>query len=80
MTGTSYLSRDRHRVSVKGQTQSTCQYVDTNVPATNATTYIIAFPTTGNTKIPPCGAIKVQLNIIDNAPATPEPATQAGST
>ena len=35
---------------------------------------------TGNTKIPPCGAISVQLNNMLIAPATPEPTMQAGST
>ena len=50
------------------------------VPATSATRYMIAFPTTGNTKIPPCGAISVHPNAIDSAPATAEPTTQDGST
>ncbi len=39
-----------------------------------------AFPTTGNTKIPPCGAGNVQLKIIVSAPAIAEPTTQAGMT
>ena len=34
----------------------------------------------GNTKIPPCGAISVQLNAMESAPATADPAIQAGST
>src|SRR5699024_3843669 len=34
-------------------------------PTSNATIYISAFPTTGNTKIPPCGAISVQPKAMD---------------
>ena len=41
---------------------------------------MIALPTTGNTKIPPCGAMSVQLNAMDNAPAKAEPTMQDGST
>ena len=52
--------------------------MDTAVPTTKATRYINAFPTTGNTKIPPCGAINVQSKNIDNAPATAEPTINAG--
>ena len=50
------------------------------VPATSATRYITAFPTTGNTKIPPCGAISVQSNAMEIAPATADPTIQEGST
>ena len=50
------------------------------VPTTNATRYITAFPTTGNTKIPPCGAISVQSNAMEIAPATADPMIQDGST
>ena len=50
------------------------------LPTTSARRYIAACPTTGNTKIPPCGAISVHLNAIDNAPAIPEPITHAGMT
>ena len=52
----------------------------TTVPITNARKYNNPLPTTGNTKIPPCGAISVHLNAIDNAPASPEPITHAGMT
>lgn len=38
-------------------------------PIAKAMIYINGFPTTGNTKIPPWGAISVHLNAIDNAPA-----------
>lgn len=31
-------------------------------------------------EIPPCGAISVQLNAMESAPATADPAIQAGST
>ena len=54
--------------------------VEITVPITSASKYISAFPTTGNTKIPPCGAISVHLNSILSAPATPEPITLAGIT
>ena len=54
--------------------------VEMIVPATNATTYNNAFPTTWNTKIPPWGAINVQLKAIERAPAIPEPTTQEGMT
>ena len=47
-------------------------------PATSATRYITAFPTTGNTKIPPCGAISVQSNAMEIAPATADPTIQEG--
>ena len=50
------------------------------VPITSATRYMSALPTTGNTKIPPCGAMSVQLNTSDNAPDTPAPIIHAGST
>ena len=35
---------------------------------------------TGSTKIPPCGALKVQPNAIDIPPDTAEPMIQAGKT
>ena len=60
--------------NIPSNTQATAE------PAANATRYINGFPTVRNTKIPPCGAINVQLNAIDKAPATAEPATQAGNT
>ena len=44
------------------------------------TRYINGFPTVKNTKIPPCGAINVQLNAMDNAPATADPTIQDGIT
>ena len=50
------------------------------LPTTSATRYIAACPTTGNTKIPPCGAISVQLNAAESPPATPAPTTHAGMT
>ena len=50
------------------------------VPMTRAARYIIAFPTTGNTKIPPWGAMRVHPKAMDRAPETPAPTTQAGST
>ena len=50
------------------------------VPTTSATRYITAFPTTGNTKIPPCGAINVQSNAMEIAPAAADPTIQEGST
>lgn len=50
------------------------------VPTTSASRYISGLPTTGNTKIPPCGAINVHWNAIDNAPAAAEPMIHAGST
>ena len=50
------------------------------LPTTSARRYIAACPTTGNTKIPPCGAIRVQLNAMESAPASPEPITHAGMT
>ena len=50
------------------------------VPTTRETRYITAFPTTGNTKIPPCGAISVHPNNIDIPPAIAEPMIQDGST
>ena len=40
--------------------------VDASVPVTSASRYITAFPITGNTKTPPCGAINVHLKSIDN--------------
>ena len=49
-------------------------------PIAKDTRYNHGLPTVRNTKIPPCGAINVQLNAIDNAPATAEPATHAGKT
>ena len=39
---------------------------------------MIGFPTTGNTKIPPCGAISVQPNSSEHRPAAAEPITQLG--
>ena len=45
-------------------------------PTAQETIYIRGFPTVANTKIPPCGAINVQLNNIDKDPATAEPITQ----
>lgn len=53
---------------------------DTAEPTINDKRYQIALPITKNTKIPPCGAISVQLNAIDIAPAIAEPTTQAGIT
>ena len=53
---------------------------DTIVPATSATKYIHGFPTTGNTNIPPCGAIKVHPKAIDKAPPKAEPIMHAGNT
>ena len=52
----------------------------TTDPTNKEIIYINGFPTTGNTKIPPCGAIKVHWNAMDNAPETAEPMTQDGIT
>ena len=54
--------------------------VETAVPAKSATRYIHALPTTMNTKIPPWGAMSVHWNAMEIAPATADPAMQAGST
>lgn len=54
--------------------------VETIVPITSDTRYNHEPPTTGNTKIPPCGAISVQLNTMLSAPATPEPMIHEGIT
>ena len=53
---------------------------DTTDPIASATRYMNGLPTVGNTKIPPCGAIRVQLNAMESAPATADPTIQDGST
>ena len=52
----------------------------TTEPTASDMRYNSGWPTVKNTKIPPCGAINVQLNAMDNAPATAEPMIQDGST
>ena len=52
----------------------------TIVPITTDNRYINGFPITGNTNIPPWGALSVQLKNIDNAPAVAEPITAEGIT
>ena len=42
----------------------------TTEPTARDSRYNSGWPTVKNTKIPPCGAINVQLNAMDNAPAT----------
>ena len=54
--------------------------IPTIEPASSESKYQYQFPTTAKTKIPPCGAISVQLNNIDNPPATAEPIAHEGIT
>ena len=56
----------------------------TTIPITEPTTNDIKYPRglliTGNTKIPPWGALNAHPKNIDNAPAVADPTTQAGIT
>ena len=52
----------------------------TTEPTASDMRYNSGWPTVKNTKIPPCGAINVQLNAIDNAPETADPTIHDGNT
>ena len=52
----------------------------TMTPATKAAIYIGQFVMTPKTKMPPCGAGRVQLKSIERAPATAAPIAQGGMT
>ena len=52
----------------------------TTEPTASASRYQYQLPTTANTKIPPCGAIRVHLNTTESAPATAEPTMHEGMT
>ena len=50
------------------------------LPTASATQYRAVWSTTGNTKMPPCGARRAQPKVMESAPATAAPATQLGRT
>lgn len=52
----------------------------TAAPIKMATRYIIGLPMVGTTKMPPCGALRVQPKAIERAPAVAEPTMQEGIT
>ena len=52
----------------------------TTAPIAIATRYIAGLPMVGTTKIPPCGARRVQSNAMERAPAVAAPAATDGIT